>query len=547
MNIYPGAMTTELLLPDIPESEKTPLVRALLEIIERQNVRIVALEARIVVLEEEIKTLKGLNQRPKISPSKMDKDTSQSDGDDGNKKKNKNHKERSKKDNLKIDVEYIVKPENIPADAIFKGYTDFIVQDLDIKAITAKYRLGRFELPDGNIVVGELPEDLQGKHFGPKLRAFVVSQYYFQHVTQRELLKLVRSFGVDISSGQLSEILTKDKDAFHQEKNEILKVGLASSEQANTDDTGARHKGKNGFCTHIGNEFFAWFESTDSKSRINFLELLRQEHKDYLINDNAIAYCKKHNLPAYVIEILEQNFGLFQDQEAFLVALKKMNITQAAHTRIVTEAGLMGSILSHGFNVEFRLISDDAGQFNIFQHALCWIHAERKFKALHPLNKKQEKQFESVLNQFWEIYNDLKAYKQNPKVAVGNSIRRKFNRLCTFKTDSLPLQKTLKKLQTNKAELLLVLRYPDLPLHNNLSERDIREYVRMRKTNGSTRSDDGRRCRDTFASLKKTCMKLGVNTWDFLVDRHKKVPQMIRLPELMKIRINEAKNIAAIA
>lgn len=535
-------MTTEFLLPDIPESEKTPTVRLLLEIIEKLCAKDLESTARILALEEEIKTLKGLNQRPKISPSKMDKDTSETPKDDLNADGKKNHKGRSKNANLRIDVECIVPLENVPKEAVFKGYADFIVQDLVIKAVTTRYRLSRFEMPDGTMQVASLPEDLQGKHFGPQLRAFLISQYYFQHVTQPELLKLVRSFGVDISSGQLSKILTKDKANFHQEKAEILQVGLSKSEQANTDDTGARHKGQNGYCTHIGNEFFAWFESTGSKSRINFLQLLRQEHKDYLINDNAIEYCKKQNLAAYVIEILEQNFGVFQDQDTFLIALEKMGITQAAHIKIITEAGLMGSILSHGFNVNFRLMSDDAGQFNIFEHALCWIHAERKFKALHPLNKKQARQFEKVLNQFWEIYNDLKTYKQNPKVAGGNRIRRKFNKLCTFETDSLSLQKTLKKLEENKAELLLVLRYPNLPLHNNLSERDIREYVRMRKTNGSTRSDDGRRCRDTFVSLKKTCMKLGVNTWDFLVDRHKKVPQMVRLPELIAIRIDAMKN-----
>ncbi len=66
------------------------------------------------------------------------------------------------------------------------------------------------------------------------------------------------------------------------------------------------------------------------------------------------------------------------------------------------------------------------------------------------------------------------------------------------------------------------LNYPDLPLHNNLSERDIQEYIKKRKISGSARSDDGRRCRDTFASLRKTCLKLKVNFWDYLIDRHTK-------------------------
>ena len=83
----------------------------------------------------------------------------------------------------------------------------------------------------------------------------------------------------------------------------------------------------------------------------------------------------------------------------------------------------------------------------------------------------------------------------------------------------MSLDLALKRLHRNKAELLLVLEHPEIPLHNNLSERDIREYVKKRKISGSTRSDLGRRCRDTFTSLKKTCRKLGVSFWEYLQDR----------------------------
>ena len=66
---------------------------------------------------------------------------------------------------------------------------------------------------------------------------------------------------------------------------------------------------------------------------------------------------------------------------------------------------------------------------------------------------------------------------------------------------------------------MLVLDRPELPLHNNLSEGDIRDYVKRRKVSGGTRSEEGRQCRDTFASLKKTCKKLKIKFWDFLQDR----------------------------
>jgi len=92
----------------------------------------------------------------------------------------------------------------------------------------------------------------------------------------------------------------------------------------------------------------------------------------------------------------------------------------------------------------------------------------------------------------------------------------------------------------NKQELLLVLERPDLPLHNNLSEGDIREYVKRRKISGGTRSDEGRRGRDTFASLKKTCRKLGVSFWRFLNDRVRGEEEIQALPALIELRAQSA-------
>jgi hypothetical protein len=102
------------------------------------------------------------------------------------------------------------------------------------------------------------------------------------------------------------------------------------------------------------------------------------------------------------------------------------------------------------------------------------------------------------------------------------------------------LSHALRRLHKNKAELLLVLERPEVPLHNNTSERDIREYVKKRKISGSTRSQSGRRCRDTFASLKKTCRKLGISFWQLLEDRLSGRNTIPRLPELVRRRAAEA-------
>src|SRR4029079_8709413 len=92
----------------------------------------------------------------------------------------------------------------------------------------------------------------------------------------------------------------------------------------------------------------------------------------------------------------------------------------------------------------------------------------------------------------------------------------------------------LKEMRSQKADLLRVLERPEVPLHNNAMESDIREFVKRRKISGGTRSEAGRRCRDTFASLKKTCRKLGVRFWDYLQDRVRGLGNIPRLAELIR-------------
>ena len=96
--------------------------------------------------------------------------------------------------------------------------------------------------------------------------------------------------GIEISAGQLNNILIENKEIFHSEQQQVLRVGLETAAYVHTDDTGARHQGKNGYCTVIGNQWFAYFKSSRSKSRQNFLETLQGGGLRYVLNDDAQAY-----------------------------------------------------------------------------------------------------------------------------------------------------------------------------------------------------------------------------------------------------------------
>ncbi len=167
-------------------------------------------------------------------------------------------------------------------------------------------------------------------------------------------------------------------------------------------------------------------------------------------------------------------------------------------------------------------MSDGAGQFRLFEHALCWVHAERLINRLIPVTEAQRCAVETVQAQLWDFYQELKTYKTKKtqqQQQLKAKLEERFDQIFTSKTLFETLNQVLRRLHRRKSELLKVLERPDLPLHNNTSEQDIREFVTKRKISGSTRSESGRRCRDTFASLKKTCRKLGVSFWEYLKDR----------------------------
>ena len=237
-------------------------------------------------LKDTIAILKGQKGRPKIKPSQLEKGkpgSAPEEGGTGSKQTRAGSAKRVKTAHLTIAQTEILRPEQVPPGSIFKGYQDYVVQELEIQVHTTCYRCERWQTPDGGYVVGRLPVALQGSHFGPRLRSYILYQYYHQHVTQPLIVEQVRALGIDISGGQVNRILTEGKDAFHVEKEAILRTGLAIAPYVSVDDTAARHRGQNGVCTYIGNEFFTWFASTESKSRRNFLDLLRAGHTDYVL------------------------------------------------------------------------------------------------------------------------------------------------------------------------------------------------------------------------------------------------------------------------
>ena len=265
---------------------------------------------------------------------------------------------------------------------------------------------------------------------------------------------------------------------------------------------------------------------------------MRAGYSDFVINMDAICYMQSNKLPQQVLAAITENLGtIFANDSQWDAFLTQNGIINDRHVQIATEGVLIGSIIEHGVSKHLAILSDDAGQFNVLLHALCWIHANRAIDKIIPFTDQATKDLETVKDQVWRLYKGLKAYKRDPKPAVKKRLERKFDKIFTQTTSSASLNLALKRIYNNKSELLLVLERPDIPLHNNGAENAIREYVKRRKISGGTRSDAGRMCRDTFTSLKKTCRKVGVSFWQYLKDRIENVGLIPDLPELVHQQI----------
>ncbi len=264
--------------------------------------------------------------------------------------------------------------------------------------------------------------------------------------------------------------------------------------------------------------------------------MLRAGHTDYVVNAAALDYMRGHSLSGQVVAQLDAHPAKrFADTSAWSAHLARLGIDQLAVTpdpvQIATEGALWGAVCHHGLLTGTVIVSDDAGQFRVGTHALCWVHAERLVHKLLPATPEQRRAVEVTRSPIWWFYADLKAWARDPCPRRAAALRARFDRIFRRRTDYTTLDRLLARLHRRKHELLRVLDHSEIPLHTNGSENDIRACVTKRKISGGTMSTPGRTARDVLLGLMKTCRKLKVSFFRYLGDRLH-VPSAIVIPPL---------------
>ena len=493
-------------------------------------------------LKDEIARLKGTSSRPKIPPNALEGPNKGGNGGGNKGNPGRGKHPRSKKTGLAFHHTQRLKPETIPEGAVFKGTRKYDVQDLVCQAYNTRYEIERWQLPDGTYIEGQLPPHIQG-HYGALLRAHIMTLAYSCRVSEELILEQLRRYKIAISAGQLHAILTKGHDNYHAEKADLLKAGIASG-QIQTDDVGTRHCSKNCYTNVICNEYFVFLTTTESKSRINFLTILAQGRNEYRFNEDAYDYLAAHKDTEWLIQTLRiRQDPVIHTQEPEKAFLEEFGYLNPTAIRLLAEAGLFASLIEHGVPKDLNIHSDDAAQFEVFKQSLCWIHEERHYRKLIPSHPELAAEIEKVRAGIWQLYQDMKAYKEAPNELAQKRISDAFDALFNPKTPTPyhVLNVRLSLTYAKKGRLLFVLERPTTPLHNNLSETGGRGAKVKSKISGGTRSDEGRQAWDTFGSLNLTCRRLGICFYEYLMDRLLNRAVIPNLGAIIRCRAKDAR------
>lgn len=451
---------------------------------------------------------------------------------------------------LSVDKEICltIDKDKLPEGARLHGYEDYYVQELIIAKEVTLYKRARYTLPDGRSILAPLPANVNGA-FGPTLKNFVIHQYHKCNVPENKIQQLLEDMGISISEGMIHAILMKAGKKFADEAEKIRAEGL-KSDQLGTDDTSARFNKENWFTTVVQDELFAYFKTTPTKSRINFLTVLQGKQRFYALNEATIVYLQAMKVKSEVITALEAQgekiFATLTEWNAFLKSINITNLNTSKKALLsLEEGGLIGGLLHAGVNLAAALMSDGAPQFKLIfiYHALCWIHMIRAIKKITASSKREAAEIEKILGQLWDLYRALKEYQTSDKRTPERAaeLTQTFDTVVGQIVQSQRLGIELASFKKYKKELLLSLTLPKTPLHNNTSEQDIRPFVVKRKISGPTRSEEGRTARDAGFSFIRTCQKLGLSSWNYVADFLSPNPTNPSLHKIIRQRRNARK------
>jgi hypothetical protein len=539
-------MLKDIDLSSIQDENARQLISRLLNLVEALSADLRDAQAEIQRLRDENNRLKGEQGKPKIKantpkPPRVDYSSEKE------RRKPKPRQKRAKKATLTIHREQTLEVDktSLPPDAEFKGYEDVVVQDVVFRADNVCFRKEKFWANStSQTYLAELPRGYEGQ-FGPGLKALTLALYFGGGMSEPRIRGLYENIGVQISAGQLSNLLIKRQEGFHAEKEEVCEAGLRSSPWQHIDQTSTRVDGQNQHCNIMCNPLYTVYTTTPSKDRLSVLDVLRNgRERRFRLNEEALGYLESTPLSKATrtwlsAECSDQDW----EEKAFVERLDTSwpNLSVQQRQAILSAAAVAAYHAELSTPVVRLLLCDDAPQFNWIAEvlALCWVHEGRHYKKLMPVFVHHLHLLSDFRKQFWDFYDELLAYQQQPTPEESTRLEAEFDRLFSTCTGYAALDARIAKTRAKKASLLMALKYPEIPLHNNPAELEARQRVRKRDVSFGPRTQDGVKAWDTFMSLAATARKLGISFYQYIHDRISKANQIPPLASLIEARAGE--------
>ena len=539
-------MFEDLDLNAIQEENARELIKRLLNLIEQMVADLRTAQAENQRLRDENNRLKGEQGKPKIKANTAKTSPTDHSSEKERRKRSERHK-RSKRAEIKVDREQVVEVERdiLPEDAEFKGYEDVVVQDILLKTDNVLFRKEKYySVSAGRGYLAEVPAGYEGQ-FGPGVKALVPALYFGMGTSEPKILEFLTNAEIQISEGEISKLLIKGQEEFHAEKDAVYEAGLRSSAWQHTDDTETRVDGQNQHCHVVCNPVYTTYHTLPNKDRLSVLDVLRNGHpRRFRLNQEALGLLENVQLSKFARQTLQTHSSETEMDEAIFQQCLEYwlpNLGKQQHKAITDAAAIAAYHAETEWPVIQTLVCDDAPQFNWLTRLmmLCWVHDGRPYKKLMPIVPLHRELLDNFLTRFWDYYDQLLEYKKQPTPEESTRLEAEFDTLFATHTGYDDLDKRIAKTRAKKNSLLLVLKYPELPLHNNSAELGVRQRVRKRDVSFGPRTQDGRKAWDTFMSLAETTKKLDVSFYAYLRDRITATHAIPPLAELVTKAANQ--------